>query len=66
MDRNGSKYYYEAGIKTYAGLIKIGEDYYYIKSDCTAVCGRSYYVSKTNGLKEAGNYSFDAEGRLTD
>ncbi len=64
VDRNGSKYYYEAGIKTYAGLIKIGEDYYYIKSDCTAVRDRSYYVSKTNGLMEAGNYDFDTDGRM--
>ena len=64
VDLNGSKYYYEAGIKTYAGLIRIGEDYYYIKSDCTAVCGRSYYVSKTNGLMVAGNYSFDEAGRM--
>ena len=62
--RNGNTYYYEHGIKTYAGLVQIKGDYYYIKSDCTAVEGRDYYVSKTNGLMEAGTYSFDDTGKM--
>ena len=61
---NGKKYYYENGVKTYAGLVLVDGDYYYVRSDCTAVTDQSYYVSKTNGLKEAGKYSFDAEGKM--
>ena len=57
-------YYYENGNKTYAGLIKIGDDYYYVKSDCTVVHGRDYFVSKANGLMPQGTYTFDSEGRL--
>ena len=34
------------------------------KSDMTVVHGRSYYVSKTNGLVPAGNYAFDADGKM--
>ena len=65
-DVGGVKYYYVNGVKTYAGLIQIGGDYYYVNSSCKLVTNSSYYVSKTNGLREAGTYSFDAEGRLTD
>ena len=61
---NGKLYYYKDAVKTYAGLIKIDEYYYYIKSDCTAVCDSSYYVSKTNGLMDAGTYKFDSDGRM--
>ena len=28
------------------------------------VCGRSYYVSKTNDLMAKGTYSFDADGKM--
>ena len=61
---NGTDYYYVNGVKTYAGLIKIGDDLYYINSACEVVKNRSYYVSKTNGLLPAGMYNFDADGKL--
>ena len=61
---NGVKYYYKDGAKNYAGLIEIDGDYYYVKSDCSVVCGTSYYVSKTNGLMASGTYSFDADGKM--
>ena len=57
-------YYYVDNVKTYAGLIQIGDDLYYIDSRCQMVKNRSYYVSKTNGLLPAGKYSFDADGKL--
>ncbi len=57
-------YYYVKGVKTYAGLIQIDGDYYYVKSDCEVVRDRSYYVSKTNGLLPAGTYVFDRDGKL--
>ena len=63
-EEDGKLYYYENGLRTYAGLIEIGGDLYYVKSDCTAIRGQSYYVAKTNGLIPAGSYAFDADGRL--
>ena len=63
-EENGTKYYYKDGLKNYAGLIKADGDYYYVKSDCSVVAGRSYYVTKTNGLIPAGTYEFDANGKL--
>lgn len=57
-------YYYVKGIKTYAGLIKIEEDYYYVNSACKVVKNRKYSVSRTNGLLPAGTYEFDADGKM--
>ena len=64
VDIDGETYYYADAVKTYAGLIKIGDDYYYITSSCKPVKGRSYYVSKTNDLKPAATYEFAADGRM--
>ena len=58
-------YYYVDGVKTYAGLIKIGEDYYYVRTNGEVVHGQNYFVSKANGLMPNGTYTFDAEGRMT-
>ena len=63
-EENGTKYYYKDGVKNYAGLVKIDGDYYYVKSDCTVVCGRSYYVTKTNGLMPNATYIFDEDGKM--
>ena len=38
--------------------------YYYVRSNFEVVHGRSYFVSKTNGLLPQGTYEFDAEGRM--
>lgn len=64
VDSGDKTYYYVDSIKTYAGLLKIGDDFYYVKSDCTVIKGRSYYVGKTNGLMAAGTYTFDEEGKM--
>lgn len=64
VDTGDVTYYYEDSVKTYAGLIKVGDDYYYVKSDCTVVKGRNYYVGKTNGLMDPGTYTFDEEGKM--
>ena len=61
---NGTKYYYKDGVKNYAGLIEISGEYYYVKSDCSVVCGRSYYVTKSNGLMPSATYTFDADGKM--
>ena len=63
-EENGTKYYYKDGVKNYAGLIKISGDYYYVKSDCSVVCDRSYYVTKSNGLMPSATYTFDANGKM--
>ena len=62
---NGSLYYYEDGVLTGAGLIRLNGDYYYVKtSNCEVVHGRSYWVTDTNGLLPAGPYTFDADGKM--
>ena len=61
---NGTKYYYKDGVKNYAGLIEISGEYYYVKSDCSVVCDRSYYVTKSNGLMPSATYTFDADGKM--
>ena len=64
LEENGTKYYYKDGKKNYAGLIEIEGSYYYVKSDCSLVCGRSYYVTKTNGLMPNRTYTFDEDGKM--
>ena len=60
---DGVMYYYEQGVKTYAGLIEIDGYYYYVNSSCKVVTGR-YYITKNNGLPYQGYYDFDEQGRL--
>ena len=64
VDEDGVTYYYVDGVKTYAGLIQIDGDYYYVKSNCTVVKDCSYFVWTTNGLMDQGYYDFDADGKM--
>ena len=64
VDVGDDTYYYVKGVKTYAGLIEIDGDYYYVNSACQVIKGREYNVSKTNGLLPAGKYTFDADGKM--
>ncbi len=64
VEENGSLYYYENGTLTYAGLIEIDGDYYYVKTSCEVIHGRSYWISKTNGLVKEGSYEFDDSGMM--
>lgn len=57
-------YYYVDGIKAPAGMIKIGDDYYYANSKGQLIVNQTYYCSRMNGLMEEGTYAFDAEGKL--
>ena len=61
---DGSLYYYRNGERTYAGLIQIDGDYYYVRSTCEVVHDRSYYVYWTHDLMPAGYYNFDSAGRM--
>ena len=63
VEENGGLYYYVDGVLTYAGLIEIDGDYYYINSSCKAVTGH-YWVFKTNGLMDAGYYDFAEDGKM--
>jgi hypothetical protein len=64
VSENGGLYYYEDGKLTYAGLIELDGNYYYIRTNGQAVTGRTYWTTKTNGLLKADNYYFDETGKL--
>ena len=65
-EEDGEWYYYVDGVKTYGGLVEIDGAIYYVKTSKTVVRGQEYYVSKTNGLRPAGKYTFDADGKLVE
>ena len=67
LDEDGGKYYYIDGIRVHMGLIKIGDDYYYVKSKGEVITDKTYYCTRMNGLDEEfpeGLYTFDEEGRM--
>ena len=63
---DNSIFYYIDGVKVGEGLLLIDGYYYYAKtSSGEIVRGRSYWVTKTNGLiDKEGEYEFDADGRM--
>ena len=65
VSEGGELYYYVNGVKTYAGLIEIDGDYYYVNSSCKVITNQRYWVNKTNGLLSAGFYNFGADGKMT-
>ena len=68
FDYNGGTYYCVSGIiQEGVGLVKIDDDYYYFRtSTSTAVKGQKYWITVTNSLLPAGQYEFDAEGKMID
>lgn len=66
ISENGSLYYYVDGKITGAGLIKIGDNYYYVKTSTGEVVhGKTYWITVTNNLDvESGQYQFDDDGKL--
>ena len=65
VEENGSLYYYVDGVVTGDGLIKIGDDYYYVRTSTGEVIhGRSYWVTATNDLLPVGQYTFADDGKL--
>jgi glucan-binding YG repeat protein len=64
--------YYENGAKkAYADLIEFEGAYYYINDNAKPIAGKTYYITRTNGLTFSngtpipkGTYSFDNEGRM--
>ena len=65
VEEDGVLHYYVNGTLTYAGLIKIGNDYYYVNSKCEVVHDCDYTITWTHGLMPQGKYHFDADGKLT-
>lgn len=65
VEEDGVLHYYVNGTLTYAGLIKIGDDYYYVNSKCEVVRDCDYTITWTHGLLPQGRYHFDADGKLT-
>ena len=65
-EEEGSLFYYVDGSRTNAGLIQIGNDYYYVRTSGEVVHGRSYWITNTNGLQNftQGAYIFDADGKM--
>ena len=64
VDVNGTLYYYKDGKPYYAGLIQIDGDYYYVRSSGQLVVNRTYWVTKTNDLLPAADYTFGADGKM--
>ena len=65
VEENGGLYYYVDGVVTGAGLIKVGDDYYYVRTSTGEVIhGSSYWVTATNGLLPVGQYAFADDGKL--
>ena len=49
------------------GLVQVDGDYYYFRSSTgTAVKGRTYWITITNDLLPAGQYTFDETGKMID
>ncbi|MBR3692462.1 MAG: hypothetical protein IKL89_07185, partial [Clostridia bacterium] len=61
---DGSLFYYENGVRTYAGLIKIEDAYYYVRTSGEVVHGKTYWITKTNGEMKEGSYTFDEDGKM--
>ncbi len=57
-------YYYVDGVKTYAGLIQIDGDYYYVNSSCKVITRPRYCISKTNEPLPGTFYTFGADGKM--
>ena len=64
VEENDSLYYYVDGVLTYAGLIEIDGSYYYVRTSGEVVHGRSYWITKTNGLMAEGSYTFADDGKM--
>ena len=63
---NGNLYYYVDGKLTGAGLIKIDDDYYYVRtSNGEVIHGREYWITSTNGSEiPSGKYKFAEDGKM--
>lgn len=64
VHENGGYYYYVDGVlQCGAGLILVGEDYYYIRSNGQAAVG-NYWITNHNNLLPMGMYTFGSDGKM--
>ena len=63
VEENGVLYYYENGSRTYAGLMEYDGGLIYVRSNGQLAVGK-YWVTKTNNLLPAAEYTFGADGKL--
>ncbi len=63
---NGTLYYYEnCQLMMGYGLVKVDNDYYYVRSNGALVVNTEYWIADNNGLDvQAGSYKFDENGKL--
>ncbi len=59
----GGLYYYENGVRTYKGLMEYNGGYIYVRTNGQLAVG-TYWITVTNGLKDAGRYEFDENGMI--
>ena len=64
MEEDGKLWWYVDGVKTYGGLMLIDGDYYYARSSGEILTNRTYWITKTNDLLPAKNYTFGADGKM--
>ena len=58
-------YYYEAGKRVFAGLVKVGDDFYYAGKDGKCAASTTMTCRKSNcELPVAREYAFGADGKM--
>ena len=66
VSEGGKLWWYVDGVKTYGGLMLIDGAYYYARSSGEILTSRTYWITKTNDLLPAANYTFGADGKMID
>ena len=66
LTENGKIYYVVDGANYYGGLMLIDGYYYYARTYGELVVSSTYWITKTNDLLPAANYTFDDQGRMID
>ena len=71
LDANGlitspvdGMFYMENGKSVYGGLMLIDGAYYYARTSGVVVTNAKYWISKTNDLLPAADYTFGADGKM--
>ena len=66
VEEDGGLYYYKDGKRFHAGLVKIGNDYYYVAAGGVVAVNTTRKVNDawTNNLLPAGMYTFGPDGKL--
>ena len=66
LEKNGTKYYYLDGATGPCGLVEVDGEYYYSYWGGVVKTDGKYYVSESYCDLPAGEYTFDAEGKLVE